>query len=126
MVELADGRGTPGEIRRREADAFRACLPRDAFVVCLDGEGEALSSEALAASLGRWEAAARPLAFLVGGAEGLDGSLLRTAEARLSLGPQTWPHMLARVMLAEQLYRGRSILAGHPYHRPRGERSRPT
>lgn len=117
MIELADGRGSAGEIRRREADAFRASLPRDAFVVCLDQGGAALPSAAFAAALARWDEAARPLAFLIGGAEGLDRPLLEAADATLSLGPQTWPHMLARVMLAEQIYRARMILAGHPYHR---------
>ena len=117
MIELADGSGSPGEIRRREAEGFRARLPREAFVVCLDQDGEGLPSAALAASLSRWTEAGRPLAFLIGGAEGLDRPLLDAAQARLSLGPQTWPHMLARVMLAEQLYRARMILAGHPYHR---------
>ena len=117
MIELADGSGSPGEIRRREAESFRARLPREAFVVCLDQDGEGLASAALAASLSRWSEAGRPLAFLIGGAEGVDRPLLDAAQARLSLGPQTWPHMLARVMLAEQLYRARMILAGHPYHR---------
>ena len=61
------------------------------------------------------------LAFLIGGAEGLDPSLLDRADARLSLGPMVWPHLLARAMLAEQLFRAQSILANHPYHRgPRG------
>lgn len=117
MIELADGSGSAGEIRRREAALFRAKLPRDAFVVCLDQEGAALASATLAASLAQWSGAGRVLAFLIGGAEGLDRSLLDAAHARLSLGPQTWPHMLARVMLVEQLYRARMILAGHPYHR---------
>ncbi len=117
MIELADGCGSPGEIRRREADAFRSKLPRDAFVVCLDQDGEALPSAAFATAVARWSEAGRPLAFLIGGAEGLDRSLLEVAHATLSLGPQTWPHMLARVMLVEQLYRARMILAGHPYHR---------
>ena len=96
---------------------FRAVLPRDALVVCLDGGGVAMPSEAFARSLARWREAGRPVAFLVGGAEGLDRSLLAVADATLSLGPQTWPHMLARIMLVEQLYRSQSIAAGHPYHR---------
>ena len=59
----------------------------------------------------------KDLAFAVGGAEGLDARVLARAELSLSLGPMTWPHLLVRVMLAEQLYRAQCILAGHPYHR---------
>jgi len=59
----------------------------------------------------------RRLVFLVGGADGLDGELLKRADERLAFGPQTWPHALARTMLAEQIYRAVSILGGSPYHR---------
>lgn len=117
VIELADGRGSAAEIRRREADGFRSALPRDTFLVCLDQEGLALGSAAFATALARWGEAGRAVGFLIGGAEGLDRSLLTAADATLSLGPQTWPHMLARVMLAEQLYRAQSLGAGHPYHR---------
>jgi len=65
----------------------------------------------------RWLEQARPVCFLIGGAEGLDASVLARADAVLSLGPLTWPHMLARAMLAEQLYRAQAIRTGHPYHR---------
>ncbi|MCH6587970.1 MAG: 23S rRNA (pseudouridine(1915)-N(3))-methyltransferase RlmH, partial [Proteobacteria bacterium] len=68
--------------------------------------------------LGRWrDEGVRDIAFLVGGAEGLDGSVREAAALTLSLGPMTWPHLLARALLAEQLYRAQSILTGHPYHR---------
>ena len=70
-----------------------------------------------AALLERWLGLSRPLCFLIGGAEGLDAFVLARADARLSLGPLTWPHMLARIMLAEQLFRARAIVTGHPYHR---------
>jgi len=117
LTEIGEGRGAAAEIRRREADAFRAALPANTLLVALDQDGAALASETLAASLGRWMATGRPLAFAIGGAEGLEASLRASADSCLSLGPQTWPHMLARIMLAEQLYRAQSILAGHPYHR---------
>lgn len=116
-MELPDGRGSAAEIRRREADAFRAALPANAFLVALDQGGRAYGSAAFADALVRWSETGRVLAFVVGGAEGIDRTLLERADATLSFGPQTWPHMLARVMLAEQLYRAQSILAGHPYHR---------
>ncbi len=74
-------------------------------------------SAGLAALVERWLGMGRPVCFLIGGAEGLDAPVLRRADHVLSFGAMTWPHMLARVMLAEQLYRARSIASGHPYHR---------
>ncbi len=106
---------------RREAEALRARLPPQALVVALDRVGTAPDSPGLSRLLGQWQQTGRPLCFLIGGAEGLDPALVAAAEHVMSLGPLTWPHMLARVMLAEQLFRAQSILAGHPYHRgPRG------
>ena len=64
-----------------------------------------------------WLETARPVCFVIGGAEGLEARVLARADAVLSFGPQTWPHLLVRVMLAEQLFRARAIAAGHPYHR---------
>ena len=117
LVECPDGRGDPASIKRREADAILRAAGADAFVVALDKAGEAPASEALARSLDTWLANARPLVFAVGGAEGLDAAGLARADRTLSFGPQTWPHLLARVMLAEQIWRARAISAGHPYHR---------
>jgi 23S rRNA (pseudouridine1915-N3)-methyltransferase len=74
-------------------------------------------TKAFAAHLERWLGAPRPVCFLVGGAEGLHRVVIERADYILSLGRLTWPHMLARAMLAEQLYRARAIAAGHPYHR---------
>lgn len=104
-------------MRRREAQAILAALPANSHLVALDLGGEAASSEALAHLLERWQALGRPLAFALGGAEGLDGAVLGRAEFRLSLGAMTWPHALARAMLLEQLYRAQCIRTGHPYHR---------
>ena len=118
VTEFAEARGSAGEIRRREGDALLAALPPGTLAVALDLGGEALSSEALATMLGRWQDAGRSLAFLIGGAEGLDPVVLARVEARLSLGPLTWPHFLVRGLLAEQLYRAQMIQQGHPYHRP--------
>ncbi len=117
VTEVSEGRGAPGEVKRREAEALLACLPPAAFAVALDGGGAGPDSPGLSALLQRWREASRPLCFLVGGAEGLDGAVLARADAALSLGPLTWPHFLVRPMLAEQLYRAQSIAAGHPYHR---------
>ena len=117
VSEFAEARGSPAEIRRREGAAILAALPVGALLVAMDLGGAAPTSEALAALTTRWMEAARPLAFAIGGAEGLDPSVLARAEARLSLGPLTWPHFLVRGLLAEQLFRAQCIREGHPYHR---------
>ena len=117
LTELPEARGAPVEIRRREGETLLAALPQSAFVVALDPRGEALGSKELARRLERWLGAARPVCFLIGGAEGLDEAVIARSDSVLSLGPMTWPHFLVRAMLAEQLYRARSIAAGHPYHR---------
>jgi 23S rRNA (pseudouridine1915-N3)-methyltransferase len=114
---LPDGRGSAAEVKRREADAILAALPAEALVVVLDQGGAALSSEAFAARLTQWLEHGKPVCFVVGGAEGLDARVLARADAVLSLGAFTWPHLLARAMLAEQIFRARAIAAGHPYHR---------
>ncbi|MEM7526608.1 MAG: 23S rRNA (pseudouridine(1915)-N(3))-methyltransferase RlmH [Pseudomonadota bacterium] len=86
--------------------------------VVLDERGRQLSSPALAENLARWrDDGQRRAAFLIGGADGHDRALRDEADLLLSFGPMVWPHALARVMLAEQLYRAVSILAGLPYHR---------
>ena len=117
LTEIAEARGAAVEIRRREGEALLAAVPSGAFVIALDPAGIAPDSEALAALLERWLASGRPVCFLIGGAEGLDAAVLARADVALSLGRLTWPHFLARAMLAEQLYRARSIASGHPYHR---------
>ena len=101
-----------------EADALRRAIPDGACLVCLDERGRTLSSPDLARRIAGWrDAGQRDAAFVLGGADGLDRTLVAEADLVLSLGPMVWPHMLARVMVAEQLYRAASILAGTPYHR---------
>ena len=86
--------------------------------VVLDERGPALASAALASKLEGWrDGGRREARFLIGAADGHDDALREGADLLLSLGPATWPHMLARAMLAEQLYRATAILANHPYHR---------
>jgi 23S rRNA (pseudouridine1915-N3)-methyltransferase len=117
VVEVAEARGTPAVVKRQEGVAILAALPRNAFTVPLDLGGRALASEALAAKLRQWAELARPICFLIGGAEGLDQAVIDRADFVLSLGPLTWPHFLVRAMLVEQLYRAQTIALGHPYHR---------
>lgn len=106
----------PERARAREAERLRArVLPR-AHRVALDPGGRApASSEAFATWLAQRLEQPRPLAFLLGGASGLDPGLAGECEERLSMGPLTLPHQLARVVLAEQLYRALTVAAGHPY-----------
>jgi len=108
---------TPMQMMQAEAARLRAALPPDACVVALDEHGRDLTTAALARQLQGWRDATRSVAFLVGGPDGLDEALKRDAHARLRLSSLTLPHPLVRVLLAEQLYRAWSILAGHPYHR---------
>jgi 23S rRNA (pseudouridine1915-N3)-methyltransferase len=117
ITEVPEARGSAPEIKRREAAALLAALPDAAFAVALDSGGDAPDSARLASLLERWLGSGRPVCFLIGGAEGLDASVIARADYVLSLGALTWPHLLVRAMLAEQLYRARSIASGHPYHR---------
>lgn len=101
-----------------EAALLRRAVPAGAVTVVLDERGQMLDSVAFAQRLAGWrDAGAQDLALLIGGADGLDPELRAQADVALSLGSMVWPHMLVRVMLAEQLYRAASILAGSPYHR---------
>jgi 23S rRNA (pseudouridine1915-N3)-methyltransferase len=117
LTELPEARGASAEIKRREGAALLAALPAAAFTVALDQGGEVPDSARLALLLDRWLALGRGVCFLIGGTEGLDASVVARADFTLSLGALTWPHFLARAMLAEQLYRARAIASGHPYHR---------
>jgi 23S rRNA (pseudouridine1915-N3)-methyltransferase len=101
-----------------EGALLARALPAGAAVCVLDERGEAVGSPAFAAWLSGWRDAGRgDCAFVIGGADGVDPDLRARADRVLSFGPMVWPHMLVRVMLAEQLYRAATILAGGPYHR---------
>jgi 23S rRNA (pseudouridine1915-N3)-methyltransferase len=105
-------------LKRREAELILAAVPPEARLVALDGRGQQWTSPSLALRLAGWRDAGAPaLVFAVGGADGLGEAVAARADAVMSLGLMTWPHLLARVMLLEQLYRAQQILAGHPYHR---------
>ncbi len=115
VVEVEDRRGGG---RLAEAALLGRAIPEGAAVIALDERGRLLSSPEFAAALGRWRDDGRSDAVaLIGGADGLDPALRERADLVLSFGAMVWPHMLARVMLAEQLYRAATILAGSPYHR---------
>lgn len=108
----------PPALKAREAELIERALPAGAFVVALDERGKTLSSREIAELLGRLEQERRgAVAFLIGGAEGLDQALRKKADLVLSFGAMTWPHQLVRALLAEQIWRAETILTGHPYHR---------
>lgn len=100
-----------------EAYLLRKAIPQGAVLVCLDERGQQISSPDLASKLADWRDQGRDVAFVIGGADGIDPSLRAEADFLLSFGPMVWPHKLVRVMLAEQLYRAATILSGGPYHR---------
>lgn len=101
-----------------EAERLLRAVPPGATIIALDQGGEEIGSAAFARRIGRMqEGGAAELSFLIGGADGLDPTVLERAALVLALGRMTWPHRLVKVMIAEQLYRASTILRGHPYHR---------
>ncbi|HHS89171.1 MAG TPA: 23S rRNA (pseudouridine(1915)-N(3))-methyltransferase RlmH [Rhodobacteraceae bacterium] len=101
-----------------ECALLQRAIPKGATVCALDERGRVMTSPEFADLLADWrDQGAGTAVFLIGGADGLDKCLRDQAQTRLSFGKMVWPHMLARVMLAEQLYRASTILAGGPYHR---------
>lgn len=100
-----------------EGERILAALPARCVKVALDERGLLFATRELSQRLGRWQAGGQDVAFLIGGADGLDAAVKRAASLVWSLSPLTLPHGLARVLLAEQLYRAVTILHNHPYHR---------
>ncbi|MCL7713527.1 23S rRNA (pseudouridine(1915)-N(3))-methyltransferase RlmH [Stenotrophomonas mori] len=121
LVEIEPGlRGKGRDPKRAIEDEGRrvlAALPKHPHVVALDVPGRPLSSEQLAQRLEHWRAQGRDLAFLIGGPEGHSPEVSASADETWSIGPLTLPHMLVRLVVAEQLYRAAAMLANHPYHR---------
>jgi 23S rRNA (pseudouridine1915-N3)-methyltransferase len=108
-VEAKKGGKTAETLLRRSEDSY---------LIACDEHGEAMSSRAFATLLAKLKDDGTPrLTFVIGGADGLDAGVSSRAKMKIAFGPQTWPHALARAMLAEQLYRAASLMAGQPYHR---------
>ncbi len=101
----------------QEGERLLRALPKGARMVALAVDGEPWSTDELARRLDRWSHEGRDLALVVGGADGLSPEVLRRADAAWSLSALTFPHMLVRVVVAEQIYRAWTVLGGHPYHR---------
>jgi 23S rRNA (pseudouridine1915-N3)-methyltransferase len=117
LVKVSAKSRDPARAMAEEGAALLAAVPKGAHVVALDGRGKAWSSEELAQQFARWRMQGKDLAFLVGGADGFAPAVLERADQKWSLGPLTLPHMLVRILVAEQLYRALSLLGNHPYHR---------
>ena len=119
VEEVAESRAVRAKDRLAEEErVLLQRIERGDRVVCLAIDGDLTDSDSLAASLAKDAGSAVPRTlFVIGGADGLGEGLLKRADRRLSFGRATWPHQLARILLAEQLYRTMTILSGHPYHR---------
>ena len=117
-LTLSEVEDKKGGGMKAEAVLLERALPKGAVIVTMDERGKLLTSPEFADKLAGWRDAGRSdVAFVIGGADGIDPSLRAQADFSISLGKMVWPHMLVRAMLAEQLYRAASILAGSPYHR---------
>jgi len=119
LREVEERRPLPTDrLKAREAELLLGCVPTGAIAVALDEHGQQLDSRGFAARLRGWrESGVGDLVFLIGGADGHGGAVRERADLLVSLGLMTWPHLLVRALLAEQLWRAQAILAGHPYHR---------
>lgn len=119
VKEIAPNKDQSATVRKeREADLLLKAVPDGGLIIALDESGTAESSAQFAKRVGLWrDSGVRSLVFIIGGADGHGEALLKKAKHKLSLGLMTWPHMLVRGLLMEQLYRAHSILTGHPYHR---------
>lgn len=114
ILEVEDKRNLGMEA---EAALLERAVPAGSVLITMDERGDLVSSPDFAARLGGWRDASRDVTFVIGGADGISPALRAKADWSLSFGKMVWPHMLVRVMLAEQLYRAGQILAGTPYHR---------
>jgi 23S rRNA (pseudouridine1915-N3)-methyltransferase len=118
LREVEEKRPLPAaQLVKREGELLLQAVPAKATLVALDRRGQMLGSEAFADRLARWRDQSADVGFLIGGAEGHGEGLLQKSALVLSFGAMTWPHLLARAMLAEQIYRAQQLLTGHPYHR---------
>ncbi|MCK5518721.1 MAG: 23S rRNA (pseudouridine(1915)-N(3))-methyltransferase RlmH [Alphaproteobacteria bacterium] len=108
-----------GSTSAQEAPLILKKLIKPSFIIALDERGKTLTSPDFSKKISLWQnqAPGNEITFLIGGADGFDNKIRKKADFLMSFGKQTWPHLLVRVMLLEQIYRAQQILAGHPYHR---------
>lgn len=118
ILELEEKNSFPASIlKEREGGLLRAAIPKSAKIICLDERGKNLTSIEFAESIRKYRDNGDDIAFVIGGAGGLSDDLKESADMLISFGKMTWPHMMARMMLAEQLYRVFSIFNNSPYHK---------
>ena len=119
LIEVPESRASNADTRKKEEAAnLQKSLPEGGLLVLLDERGKSLDSESFAQMIGRFnDSGKRDMLIAIGGADGLDPELQSRADAVVNLGIMTWPHQLVRILIAEQLYRAVTIIAGHPYHR---------
>ena len=119
IVEVEERRPIKGPERQsREGQLLLKAIPKGAFVIALDERGKSLRSEAFADKIRQWQDMGyEQLVFMIGGADGFSQEIRERADLHISLSQMTWPHMMVRAMLAEQLYRASTIISGHPYHK---------
>lgn len=107
----------PSERREQEANLLLSNLPPHSFLIALDEHGKMLSTATLGEKINQWQQGHKNLIFLIGGPDGHAETLLKKADMTWALSALTFPHLLVRTILAEQLYRVQSLSTGHPYHR---------
>lgn len=121
LVEIpAEKRTAHADIERimqREGEKMFAAIKKDHLVIALDVKGQPWSTEQLSEQLSEWQQSGRNIDLLIGGPDGLSKTCLQKAERKWSLSPLTFPHLLVRIIIAEQIYRAYTILTQHPYHR---------
>ena len=119
LIEVPESRASNADTRKKEEAAIlQKSLPEGGLLVLLDERGISMDSESFAQMIGRFnDSGKRDMLIAIGGADGLDPELQSRADAVVNLGIMTWPHQLVRILIAEQLYRAVTIIAGHPYHR---------
>lgn len=117
LIELNEVNASLEEAKLKESQNLLKAVPDKSVIISLDEGGKNYGSHMFAQKLQGWVELSRPISFLIGGAEGLHRQVIERSDLVLSLGALTWPHMLVRILLAEQIYRAQAILQGHPYHR---------
>lgn len=119
LTEVEEKRRLEGDaLKSAEASLLKSAIPRGSRLVMLDERGRMEGSVAFANRIADWrDTGVQDITFIIGGADGLDATFRESADHLMAFGPMTWPHMLVRVLLCEQIYRSVSILSGHPYHR---------
>jgi 23S rRNA (pseudouridine1915-N3)-methyltransferase len=119
VIEIPESHAqTAAKRKSDEAKALLAALPESAKIIALDERGKSVSSDDFAKRLARLrDDGAHGVAFMIGGADGLDETVRKKAELSIAFGSMTFPHQIVRILLTEQIYRAMTILSGHPYHR---------